>query len=390
MANKFQGVDYYLLDDCLTEEEKLIRNSVRNFVEERFMPNIEEDYMEAHFRKELIAEMGELGILGPTIEGYGCAGLNSMAYGLICQELERGDSGLRSFASVQSSLVMYPIYTFGSEAQKEKWLPKLADGSAIGCFGLTEPDFGSNPSGLITRAVKKDDHYVLNGAKMWITNGTMADVAVVWAKTEDDVITAFLVEKGTEGFSAPEIKNKHSLRASVTSELIFQDVKIPLENMLPNSKGIKHALMCLNQARFGITWGVIGSAMACYEAALDYAKTRIQFDKPIASFQMVQDKLVWMLNEITKAQLLSFRLAQLKDQGKLKPQQVSLAKMNNVKMAREVCMKAREILGANGIAAEYPVMRHMNNIESVFTYEGTHDIHILTVGRDITGIAAFS
>lgn len=390
MANKFQGVDYYLLDDCLTEEEKLIRNSVRNFVEERFMPNIEEDYMEAHFRKELIAEMGELGILGPTIEGYGCAGLNSMAYGLICQELERGDSGLRSFASVQSSLVMYPIYTFGSEAQKEKWLPKLADGSAIGCFGLTEPDFGSNPSGLITRAVKKDDHYVLNGAKMWITNGTIADVAVVWAKTEDDVITAFLVEKGTEGFSAPEIKNKHSLRASVTSELIFQDVKIPLENMLPNSKGIKHALMCLNQARFGITWGVIGSAMACYEAALDYAKTRIQFDKPIASFQMVQDKLVWMLNEITKAQLLSFRLAQLKDQGKLKPQQVSLAKMNNVKMAREVCMKAREILGANGIAAEYPVMRHMNNIESVFTYEGTHDIHILTVGRDITGIAAFS
>lgn len=390
MANKFQGVDYYLLDDCLTEEEKLIRNSVRNFVEERFMPNIEEDYMNAHFRKELIAEMGELGILGPTIEGYGCAGLNSMAYGLICQELERGDSGLRSFASVQSSLVMYPIYTFGSEAQKEKWLPKLADGSAIGCFGLTEPDFGSNPSGLITRAVKKDDHYVLNGAKMWITNGTMADIAVVWAKTEDDVITAFLVEKGTEGFSAPEIKNKHSLRASVTSELIFQDVKIPLENMLPNSKGIKHALMCLNQARFGITWGVIGSAMACYEAALDYAKTRIQFDKPIASFQMVQDKLVWMLNEITKAQLLSFRLAQLKDQGKLKPQQVSLAKMNNVKMAREVCMKAREILGANGIAAEYPVMRHMNNIESVFTYEGTHDIHILTVGRDITGIAAFS
>lgn len=390
MANKFQGVDYYLLDDCLTEEEKLIRNSVRNFVEERFMPHIEEDYMDAHFRKELIAEMGELGILGPTIEGYGCAGLNSMAYGLICQELERGDSGLRSFASVQSSLVMYPIYTFGSEAQKEKWLPKLADGSAIGCFGLTEPDFGSNPSGLITRAVKKDDHYVLNGAKMWITNGTMADVAVVWAKTEDDVITAFLVEKGTEGFSAPEIKNKHSLRASVTSELIFQDVKIPLENMLPNSKGIKHALMCLNQARFGITWGVIGAAMACYEAALDYAKTRIQFDKPIASFQMVQDKLVWMLNEITKAQLLSFRLAQLKDQGKLKPQQVSLAKMNNVKMAREVCMKAREILGANGIAAEYPVMRHMNNIESVFTYEGTHDIHILTVGRDITGIAAFS
>ncbi|MFN8674654.1 MAG: acyl-CoA dehydrogenase family protein [Candidatus Sericytochromatia bacterium] len=389
MASKFQGVDYYLLDDWLTDEEKMIRNTVRDYVEDKFLPLIEEAYMEGKFPSHLIQELGGMGILGPTIQGYGCSGLNSMAYGLICQELERGDSGLRSFASVQSSLVMYPIYTFGSEEQKEKWLPKLASGKAIGCFGLTEPDFGSNPSGMITRAVKKGDHYILNGAKMWITNGTVADIAVVWAKTEDDVVTAFLVEKGTEGFSAPEIKNKHSLRASITSELILQDVKIPVENMLPNSKGIKHALMCLNQARYGITWGVIGAAMACYETALEYSKTRIQFDKPIASFQMVQDKLVWMLNEITKAQLLSFRLGKLKDEGKLKPQHVSLAKMNNVKMAREVCMTAREILGANGVAAEYPVMRHMNNIESVFTYEGTHDIHILTVGRDITGISAF-
>jgi glutaryl-CoA dehydrogenase len=387
---KFQGVDYYQLDDWFTDEEKMIRQAVRDYVEDHFIPIIEECYMEAKFPANLIPGLAELGVLGSTLKGYGCAGLNSIAYGLICQELERGDSGIRSFASVQSSLVMYPIYTFGSEEQKEKWLPKLASGEAIGCFGLTEPDFGSNPTGLITRAKKDGDHYILNGAKMWITNGTVADIAVVWAKTEDDVITAFLVEKGTPGFSAPEIKNKHSLRASVTSELIFEDVRIPAENMLPNSKGLKHALMCLNQARYGITWGVIGAAMSCYETALNYSKTRIQFDKPIASFQMVQDKLVWMLNEITKAQLLSFRLGKLKDEGKMRPEHVSLAKMNNVKMAREVGMVAREILGANGVAAEYPVMRHMNNIESVFTYEGTHDIHILTVGRDITGIAAFS
>ncbi|MFN8576165.1 MAG: acyl-CoA dehydrogenase family protein [Candidatus Sericytochromatia bacterium] len=387
--SKFNGVDYYLLDDWFTEEEKMIRQSVRNYVDENLMPIIEECYMEAKFPSQLIEGIADLGVLGCTIKGYGCAGLNSIAYGLICQELERGDSGLRSFASVQSSLVMYPIYTFGSEEQKEKWLPALASGKAIGCFGLTEPDFGSNPTGMLTRAKKDGDHYILNGSKMWITNGTVADVAVVWAKTEDDVITAFLVERGTEGFSTPEIKNKHSLRASVTSEIILQDCRIPAENMLPNSKGLKHALMCLNQARYGITWGVIGAAMACYDTALDYAKTRIQFDKPIASFQMVQQKLVWMLNEITKAQLLSFRLGKLKDEGKMRPEHVSLAKMNNVKMAREVGMIAREILGANGVAAEYPVMRHMNNIESVFTYEGTHDIHTLTVGRAITGINAF-
>lgn len=386
---KFDDVDYYLLNDLLTEEERLVKKSVRDFVEDKFMPLIEDAFMKGEFPVHLIKEIGEIGLLGPTIKGYGCAGLNSISYGLICQELERGDSGLRSFASVQSSLVMYPIYAFGSEEQKEKWLPKLASGEAIGCFGLTEPDFGSNPGGMITRAKKDGDHYILNGAKMWITNGTIADVAVVWAKDDDDVISAFLVEKGTPGFSAPLIHNKHSLRASVTSELIFQDVRIPAENMLPNSKGLKHALMCLTQARYGITWGVIGAAINCYETALDYAKTRIQFDKPIASFQMVQDKLVWMLNEITKAQLLSFRLGQLKDQGKMRPEHVSLAKMNNVKMAREVAYTAREILGANGVAADYPVMRHMNNIESVFTYEGTHDIHILTVGRDITGINAF-
>ncbi len=387
--SKFKGVDYYGLDDWFTDEEKMIRQSVRDFVDTNLMPVIEESYMEGKFPSDIVSGLGELGILGCTIKGYDCAGLSSMAYGIICQELERGDSGLRSFASVQSSLVMYPIYTFGSEEQKEKWLPRLASGKAVGCFGLTEPDFGSNPTGMITRAKKDGDHYILNGAKMWITNGTVADVAVVWAKTEDDVVTAFLVEKGTAGFSAPEIKNKHSLRASVTSEIILEDCRIPAENMLPNSKGLKHALMCLNQARYGITWGVIGAAMDCYETALNYAKTRIQFDKPIASFQMVQEKLVWMLNEITKAQLLCYRLGKLKDEGKITPAQISLAKMNNVKMAREVGLKAREILGANGVAAEYPVMRHMNNIESVFTYEGTHDIHILTVGRDITGINAF-
>jgi glutaryl-CoA dehydrogenase len=386
---KFQGVDYYQIDDWFTEEEKMIRDSVRNYVENQYLPLVEESFMKGEFPRHIVNELGELGILGSSIEGYGCAGLNGISYGLICQELERGDSGLRSFASVQSSLVMYPIHAFGSEEQRQKWLPKLASGEAIGCFGLTEPDFGSNPSGMITRAKKDGDHFIINGAKMWITNGTVADIAVVWAKMDDEKIAAFLVEKGTEGFSAPEIKNKHSLRASITSELILEDVRIPAENMLPNSIGIKHALMCLNQARYGIAWGVIGAAMACYETALNYAKTRIQFDKPIASFQMVQQKLVWMLNEITKAQLLAFRLGKLKDEGKIRPEQISLAKMNNVKMARDVALVAREILGANGIAAEYPVMRHMNNIESVFTYEGTHDIHILTVGRDITGINAF-
>jgi len=385
---KFQGVDYYQLDDLFTEEEKLIRSTVRDFVEEKFIPVIEECYQKGEFPSEIIKPLGELGAFGCTIDGYDCAGLNNVSYGLICQELERGDSALRSFESVQSSLVMYPIYTYGSEEQKDKYLPKLASGEIIGCFGLTEPDFGSNPSGLITKAKKDGDHYILNGAKMWITNGTVADVAVVWAKLDDE-ITGFLVEKGTVGFSAPEIKNKHSLRASVTSELIFEDCKIPLENKLPKALGIKPALTCLTQARYGIVWGTIGVAMSCYETALEYAKTRIQFGKPIASYQLVQQKLVYMLNEITKAQLLAFRLAQLKDEGKMTHHHVSLAKMNNVKVARDIGLLAREILGANGISSEYPIMRHMNNIESVYTYEGTNDIQMLALGKDITGISAF-
>jgi len=385
---KFQGVDYYQLDDLFTEEELLIRDTIRDFVDEQFIPIIEECYQKAEFPSQVIKPLGELGVYGCTIDGYDCAGLNYTSYGLICQELERGDSGLRSFVSVQSSLVMFPIHAYGSEEQKSKWLPKLASGEVIGCFGLTEPDFGSNPAGLITKAKKEGDHYILNGAKMWITNGTVADVAVVWAKLDDE-ITGFLVEKGTPGFSAPEIKHKHSLRSSVTSELIFEDCKIPLENKLPKAVGLKTALSCLTQARYGIAWGAVGAAMACYESALEYSKTRIQFGKPIGSYQITQQKLVTMLNEITKAQLLVYRLGQLKDNGKMTHHQVSLAKMNNVKVAREAGYLAREILGANGISSEYPVMRHMNNIESVYTYEGTHDIQMLTLGRDITGLSAF-
>jgi len=385
---KFQGVDYYQLDDLFTEEELLIRDTIRDFVDEQFIPIIEECYQKAEFPSQVIKPLGELGVYGCTIDGYDCAGLNYTSYGLICQELERGDSGLRSFVSVQSSLVMFPIHAYGSEEQKSKWLPKLASGEVIGCFGLTEPDFGSNPAGLITKAKKEGDHYILNGAKMWITNGTVADVAVVWAKLDDE-ITGFLVEKGTPGFSAPEIKHKHSLRSSVTSELIFEDCKIPLENKLPKAVGLKTALSCLTQARYGIAWGAVGAAMACYESALEYSKTRIQFGKPIGSYQITQQKLVTMLNEITKAQLLVCRLGQLKDNGKMTHHQVSLAKMNNVKVAREAGYLAREILGANGISSEYPVMRHMNNIESVYTYEGTHDIQMLTLGRDITGLSAF-
>jgi glutaryl-CoA dehydrogenase len=314
--------------------------------------------------------------------------MNNVSYGLVMQELERGDSGVRSFASVQSALVMYPMYTFGSEQQKDYWLPKLASGEKIGCFGLTEPDFGSNPGGMITRAQEGADCYVLNGAKMWITNGTIADVAIVWAKLEGN-IRGFLLEKGTKGFDAPEMTGKHSLRASITSELIFQDCKIPRENILPKTDGLKSPLMCLNQARYGIAWGGIGAAMACYDSALNYAKSRIQFGKPIASFQMTQEKLVYMLTEITKAQLLCLQLGRLKDQGKLRFQQVSMAKRNNVYIALEIARMAREILGANGILDEYPVMRHMANLESVKTYEGTHEMHTLIVGEDITGIPAY-
>lgn len=385
----FESIDYYMLDDLLSEEEKMVRQSVRDFVDDRVLPIIEEHYQAGTMPVELIPKLGELGVLGVTLpQEYGCAGMNNICYGLAMQELERGDSGLRSFASVQSSLVMYPIYAFGSEEQRRKWLPRLAKAEAIGCFGLTEPDHGSNPSGMITNAKRTSDGFVLNGAKMWITNGSIADVAVVWAKL-DGVVRGFLVEKGMPGFSAPEMKNKHSLRASITSELVFQDVVVPEENMLPGVQGLKGPLSCLTQARYGISWGAIGSALACFHSSVDYAKTRIQFGKPIGSFQLVQQKLANMATQITQAQLMVYRLAQIKDAGKLRPQQVSMAKRNNVAMALEIARIARDIHGANGILSEYPIMRHANNLESVYTYEGTHDIHTLILGQDITGIAAY-
>lgn len=386
---KFQGVDYYNVDSLLSEEEILVRNTVREFVDDNVLPIIEKHYREGTFPMELIPKMADLGMFGATLPAkYGCAEMNNVAYGLVMQELERGDSGVRSFASVQSALVMYPIYTFGSDQQKNAWLPKLARGETIGCFGLTEPDYGSNPAGMITRVEDRGDHYALNGAKMWITNGTIADVAVVWAKL-NGVVHGFLVEKGTKGYSAPEMKGKHSLRSSVTSELIFQDCAIPKENILPKTDGLKSPLMCLNQARYGIAWGAVGAAMGCYDTALNYAKSRIQFGKPIASFQLIQEKLVHMLTEITKAQLLCVQLGRLKDRNKARYQQVSMAKRNNVHYALEIGRMAREILGANGILDEYPVMRHMANLESVKTYEGTHEMHTLIVGEDITGIPAF-
>lgn len=387
--NKFEGIDYFDLSELLTSEEIMMRDTIRQFVDEEVIPIIEKYYTEGTFPIHLVKKMGELGLFGLNLpQKYGCAELNNVAYGIVMQELERGDSGIRSFVSVQSGLVMYPIYTFGSEEQKDFWLPKLATGESIGCFGLTEPDFGSNPGGMITKAEKVEGGYLLNGAKMWITNGTIADIAVVWAKL-DGVIKGFLVEKGTKGFTAPEMKGKHSLRASITSELIFDDVFIPESNILPLANGLKAPLMCLNQARFGIAWGVVGSMTAMYETALNYAKSRIQFKKPIAAFQLTQVKLVYMLTEITKAQLLNFRLAQLKDGGKLKHTHISLAKRNNCELALEIARTAREILGANGILNEYPVMRHANNLESVKTYEGTHEMHTLIIGEDITGFSAF-
>jgi glutaryl-CoA dehydrogenase len=385
----FRGVDYFNIESLLSEEEIMVRDSVRDFVSSEVIPIIEHHNRESKFPKELVPKMAELGLFGTTLpQKYGCAELNNVAYGLVMQELERGDSGIRSFVSVQSALVMYPIFTFGSEEQKDKWLPLLASGEKIGCFGLTEPDFGSNPGGLITKAEKKDGGFVINGAKMWITNGTIADIAVVWAKL-DGVVKGFLVEKGMKGFTAPEMKGKHSLRASVTSELIFDNVFIPEENILPGTTGLKNALMCLNQARYGIAWGVVGSMMACYNAALEYSKSRIQFDKPIASFQMTQEKLVYMITEITKAQLLNLQLGRLKDKNELKFTQVSMAKRNNCEKALDIARVAREILGANGILDEYPVMRHAANLESVKTYEGTHEMHTLIIGEDITGIPAF-
>jgi glutaryl-CoA dehydrogenase len=387
--NKFIGVDYFNIDSLLSEEEMMIRNTVREFVSEEVIPVIEEYNRESKFPQQLIPKMAEMGLYGPTLPTkYDCAELNNVAYGLIMQELERGDSGIRSFASVQSALVMYPLYTFGSEQQKDKWLSSLAKGEKIGCFGLTEPDFGSNPGGMITKAIKVDGGYILSGAKMWITNGTIADIAVVWAKL-DGVVRGFLVEKGMNGFTAPEMKGKHSLRASITSELIFDNVFLPEENLLPKTEGLKNALMCLNQARYGIAWGVVGSMMACYDSALNYSKSRKQFSKPIAGYQMIQEKLVYMITEITKAQLLNLQLGRLKDQGISRFNQVSMAKRNNCEIALDIARKSRQILGANGILDEYPVMRHSANLESVITYEGTHEMHTLIIGEDITGFPAF-
>lgn len=379
------GTDFFNLNELFDEESRLVRDTVRQFVDDQVLPIIADYYEKGEFPSQLIPQMGEMGIFGANLEGYGCAGMSSIAYGLIMQELERGDSGLRSFASVQGALVMYPIHTFGSDEQKEKWLPAMAKGEKIGCFGLTEPDHGSDPGGMVTRAKNDGDGYVLNGAKMWITNGTVADVAVVWAKDESGDVRGFLVEKGTPGYSTRETKRKFSLRASDTSELIFEDCHIPGDAIFPARLGLKMPLMCLTQARAGIAWGVLGAAMACFEEAVEYAKSRIQFDKPIAAFQLTQKKLADILTDITKGQLLAYRLGQLKDSGQVKHYHVSLAKRNNVAMALETARICRQILGANGITAEYSVMRHMCNLESVITYEGTHDIHTLILGQEITG-----
>jgi glutaryl-CoA dehydrogenase len=386
---KFRGVDYYGIDELLTEEQRMMRDAVRDWVEAKFLPIVSQHHRDGTFPMELARDLGEMGVFGATLKGYGCAGLDNVAYGLIMQELERGDSGLRSFASVQSGLVMYPIYSYGSDAQKDRWLPRLQSGEALGCFGLTEPDHGSDPGSMKTRAVKKGNEYVLNGTKLWITNGSVADVAVVWAKGDDGEIGGYLVEKGTPGYSTLDIHGKFSMRASITSELAFADCRIPLENKLPGVKGLKGPLSCLSQARYGIAWGAIGAAMGCYDWALQYSQQRIQFNKPIGSFQLVQQKLVWMITEITKAQLLCWRLGQLKDAGRARPQQISMAKMNNVQMALDGARMARDILGAAGIVDEHPIIRHMMNLETVNTYEGTHDIHTLIVGRDITGLDAF-
>ncbi|MDQ6634268.1 MAG: acyl-CoA dehydrogenase family protein [Gemmatimonadota bacterium] len=388
-------LDFYDIDSVLSEEERAVRDSVRHFVDERVLPIIGDAYVQGRFPKELIPEMGKLGVFGANLpEEYGCAGLNNVQYGLIMQELERGDSGVRSFASVQGALAMYPIYAFGSEEQKQKYLPKMASGEIIGCFGLTEPDFGSNPSGMITMAKEqKDGSWILNGAKMWITNGSTAQIAVVWAKTNGDPtdksIRGFIVPTDSKGFKAKDQKGKLSLRASDTSELVFQDVHLPADALLPKSGGLKSPLMCLTQARYGISWGAIGAAMACFEEAADYAQHRVMFDRPIGGFQIQQVRLADMLTEIVKAQLVSLHLGRMKDAGTFTPQQVSLAKRNNVNMATDIAREARRLLGANGILAEYSAMRHMANLESVYTYEGTHDVHALILGQAITGLNAF-
>ena len=388
--------DFLDIDSVLSEEERAVRDSVGRFVDERVLPVIGKAYVDGTFPKELIPGMAELGVFGANLpEEYGCAGLNNVAYGLIMQELERGDSGVRSFASVQGALVMYPIYAFGSEEQKRHYLPKMASGEIIGCFGLTEPDYGSNPSGMITMARSQGDgSYVINGAKMWITNGSTAKVAIVWAKTDDDrsdkSIRGFIVPTDARGFKAKDQKGKLSLRASDTSELVLEDVKVGPEALLPKSGGLKSPLMCLTQARYGISWGALGAAMGCYEEAVSYAKNRVMFDKPIGAFQLQQARLAEMLTEIVKGQLLSLHLGRLKDLGKLTPQQVSLAKRNNVDIATNIAREARRLLGGNGILAEYASMRHMANLESVYTYEGTHDIHTLILGQAITGLSAFN
>jgi glutaryl-CoA dehydrogenase len=394
MAIKFRGVDFIEFDTLLSDDERLVRDTARKFIEDNLIPIIEECNRAGRFPRELVKPMAEMGFFGASLKGYGCAGMSNVEYGLVTQELERGDSGVRSFVSVQSALVMYPIYAFGSDEQKNTWLPAMQKGEKLGCFGLTEPDFGSNPGGMRTRARKVGDEYVVNGEKMWITSGSIADVAVIWAKTADSnepgSIRGFLVETDRPGFRAEDIHGKWSLRASVTSSLSLQDVRIPESNLLPKSGGLKSPLMCLNQARYGIAWGAVGAAMACYDCALQYSQFRKQFhDEPIASRQLVQEKLAWMISEITKAQLLVLQVGRLKDQDKVKHQHISMAKRNNVWMALECARLSRDILGANGVADEYPIFRHMANLESVKTYEGTHDIHTLIIGQSVTGIDAF-
>ena len=386
----FEAPDYYLLDDLLSDEHKLVRDAARSWVKRDVSPIIEEYAQKAEFPEQILSGLSEIGAFGPYIPAeYGGAGLDQISYGLIMQEIERGDSGVRSTASVQSSLVMYPIYTYGNEAQRQKYLPKLATGEMMGCFGLTEPDYGSNPGGMVTNFKDKGDHYLLNGAKLWISNAPFADIAVVWAKNEAGRIHGLIVERGMEGFSTPETHNKWSLRASATGELIFDNVKVPKENLLEGKTGLGAPLGCLDSARYGIAWGAIGAAMDCYDTALRYAKERVQFDKPIAATQLQQKKLAEMITEITKAQLLAFRLGQLKNEGRATTAQISMAKRNNVEMAIKIAREARQVLGGMGITGEYSIMRHMMNLESVITYEGTHDIHLLITGHDITGFSAF-
>ncbi len=389
-TDQYQHHDYFQLDDLLSDEHKMIRDSIRTWIKKSVSPIIEEYAQKAQFPAHLVKELGEIGAFGPHIPAeYGGGGLDHIAYGIIMQEIERCDSGIRSTASVQGSLVMYPIYEFGSEEQKHKYIPKLGSGEWLGCFGLTEPDHGSDPGSMKSYFIDKGDHVVLNGSKMWISNAPMADVAVIWAKNEEGVVQGMILEKGMEGFSAPEIHNKWSLRASITGELVFDNVKVPKENILPGVKGLKGPLMCLNSARYGIAWGAIGVALDCYDTALRYSKERKQFGKPIAGFQLQQKKLAEMITEITKAQLLTWRLGVLKDEGKATPAQISMCKRNNVDMALKVARDARQMLGGMGITGEYPIMRHMMNLESVVTYEGTHDIHLLITGMDVTGENAF-